>query len=293
MAWSSLSLVTDADLGALEPEAIAGTWGAASWPTARDEAVRDLRIWLEADYPEIPDVADRIRDQWRPSRVWSATGGVWTDRTTEASSLDADDLALASVFATPSSDALYVGLGQAFEGLFVRMLATRNSNASTLTASYWGPTGWTSLGAEDGTKQGSATFGRTGRVSWAMPIDWELRELQDEGIVRYWVRLTVSAALSSGTAAGQILPIRPPTGLRRVATYLALAHVCRGLAPKASEPAFWTDRAAWYHDQATALYARLRSQGGIPIDLDGDASVSPPTEIPSPKTRSVKVYRAG
>lgn len=91
MGWSALTLVTDSDLGMLEPEATNGHWKTTTWPNQRAEAKRDLKIRLETDYANIPNVADKIKDTHKPDAVWGYTGSSYTDWTAEAESSDEDD----------------------------------------------------------------------------------------------------------------------------------------------------------------------------------------------------------
>lgn len=280
MSWAHLSLVTDADLGELEPEATApdAPWRNTTWPAQRSAAKRDLKVWLEADYAHIPAVSDRIKDRWAPDRVWGETASTWTDYTTAAKDDNEEDITLSSVFATFGTDALYVGAGYEFEGVFFQMLDSLNAASATMTVAYWSPTGWASLTTLDGTAVSGKTLAQSGRVTWVVPSTWERRRLNGTGDEYYWIKVTVSAALTSGTAASHILPLRSPEGLKRVAAYLALHHIYNGLAAQAASPDFWRERGQAYMQKAETLYARLREHGGIPIDWNNDGTIQPPSE---------------
>lgn len=273
--WSQLTLVTDAELGQLEPEATAAgaPWGATTWSSQRTEAKRDLKIWLERDYASIPNVADRILDRWSPDYAFRLVGGAYTDVTSEVRDDEEEDLNLAGVFVTVANDRLYIGAAYEFEGLFVKLLDSVNAAASVLTVKYWGDNQWESLSATDGTAVSGATFAKSGRITWTLPSDWERRTLNGTADEYYWVELSVSAALTAGTSATQVLPIRASDALKRIAGYLALAHIFRGLAAQAATPEAWLVRASnpdrtGYQDRAEDLYAALRDKGGIPIDLN-------------------------
>src|SRR5690349_17223198 len=116
MPWNQLTLVTDAELGALEPEAIASEapWGATAWANQRAEGKRDLKILLEADFSDIANVADKVVDTWRPDYVLGYTGGSFGDVTTAAADKTEDDVALATIFTTFGSDKLYIGCATEF-----------------------------------------------------------------------------------------------------------------------------------------------------------------------------------
>lgn len=280
MSWTHLTLVTDADIAALEPEAghPSEPWGQTAWTAARTEAKRDLKIWIDADYASIPGASDRVRDRWAPELVFAYTGSAYTDRTSEVSDNTEEDLNLAGVFATFSTDALYVGADYEFSGLFVKVLDSLNANASVMTVKYWNGSAWTSLSATDGTIAVTGkTLSGSGRVTWTLPSSWERRTLNGSDPY-YWVQVTISAALTAGTAATQILPIRPPDALKRVAAYLSLAHICTGLAAQAATPEYWQQKADSYWTKAQDLYTRIRQGGGIPFDVNADDVIEPTTE---------------
>jgi hypothetical protein len=133
MAWAQLTLCTDSDLGALEPEATNGHWRSVTWPNQRAEAKRDLKIWLERDYAHIPGVADKVKDTVAADTIWGYTGSAYSDLTDTASNDDESDVNLATTFTTVNTDRLYVGSASEFDGLYVSMHSTLNAAASTLT----------------------------------------------------------------------------------------------------------------------------------------------------------------
>ena len=302
MPWRGLTLVTDADLGNLEPEATHSRrpWGAATWPRQRAEAKRDLKIWLERDFSDrvpMPSVADRVLDRWNPDWVFKYTAAAFSDVTTAARDDNEEDLNLAAALATPASDRIYVGALFEFEGLVLKFLDSVNANASVLTVKYWAGAngGWTALSLADGTTVSGKTCNQTGRVVWTIPADWERRRLNGSGDEYFWVEISVSAALTSGTALTQLLPIAAPDGLKRVATFLALAHIFRGLAAAAADPPSWLDRVinkdhSGYQDRAEELYASLRDGGGIPIDLSQNDAIDPKEE--TTVRQPLRVFRA-
>ena len=292
MSWTHLTLVTDADLAALEPEAghPSEPWGQTAWTAARAEAKRDLQIWIDADYATIPAASDRVLDRWAPELVFAYTGSGYTDRTSEVSSSTEEDLNLATVFTTFGTDCLYVGAGYEFNGLFWKLLDSLNANASVMTVKYWNSAGWTTLSATDGTIAVTGkTLSGSGRVTWTLPSTWERRTLNGSELY-YWVQVTISAALTAGTAATQILPIRPPAALKRVAAYLSLHHICQGLAAQAATPEYWAQKAEAYWTKAQDLYTRIRQGGGIPFDLDQDDVIEPVSETTFVTT--TRIHRA-
>jgi hypothetical protein len=296
MSWSGLTLVTDAEIGQYEPEATNGHWKSTTWPNQRANAKIELKTWLETDYSQSigVDVADKIRDTYASDKVWGYVGGGYSDVTDAASDDTEDDVDLSAVFVTFGTDRLYIGNTGTFDGLDVRMLATLNAIASVLTVKYSGPSGWTSLTATDGTTTSGKTFAQSGRITWTQPSDWQRRTLNNSADSFYWIELSVSAALTSGTSLGQLLIIKPPDGLKRVALLLALGYIVQTLAAQAPSVDYWMFKArnqfkTGFLDQAERKYAEMRDKGGIPIDIDNDGTIDPgETHVISP----VRIGRA-
>lgn len=286
MSWAALSLVTDAELGQLEPEATSSTapWGRTTWASARAEAKRDLKIWLEVDFPNVIGVADKVVDAWAPDYLFGYTGAVYSDVTVAGEDDTESDIVLSTVLATVGSDRLYVGAAWAFDGLKVLGTGTRNANASTLTVKYSGPTApqtWTSLTISDGTTAsgGTACFARSGRITWTQPTDWQRIRLNNTGEEYFWVEVSVSATLTAGTSLTQILPIRAPDGLKRVAGYLSLAHIYNGLAAGSPGEERWRLQGEKYWEMGKSLYAALKNNANLWIDMDVSGTVSQ-AEVP-------------
>lgn len=290
MSWAHLTLVSDAEIGEIEPQAIAtaAPWGATTWASPRSRAKNLLKIWLERDHPDMVGVADRVIDRWDADRVFAYTGSAYTDKTTEATDDTAEDIDLSVVFTTFADDRLYVGARYAFDGLFVQLLDSVNANASTLTAKYWkGGAGWTSLSATDGTLSTTKTLAVSGRMTWTQPTDWERRDLNDVGEEYFWVELSISAALTAGTAASQITPIRSPDALKECAVLLALYYLLNGLAAGAADPAPWQTKAQTYLDMAKELYGQVK----IPLDVNLSGAVEPDTEVIEAHPQRVRMFR--
>jgi hypothetical protein len=170
----------------------------------------------------------------------------------------------------------------------VSMLSTLNANTATLTVKYSGPSGWTTLTNTDGTANSGKTFGKSGRITWTQPSDWQRRTLDNSADAFYWIELAVSAALTSGTKAGQILTIKPPEGLKRVCLLITMGYIAQNLAAQAPSTDYWYFKArnqlkTGYFDLAERKYAEMRDKGGIPIDVDMDNVIDESeTQISSP-----------
>jgi hypothetical protein len=286
MGWGNLTLVTDQDLGALEPLAIAADapWGRTAWPEARAEAKRELKIWIETAFTKVvKHPADRILDRHAADLAFSYVSSSYADITTALTDDAEDDTNLTAIFVS-TSNRLYLGADYQFDGLFVLMKDALNAVASVLAVKYSGPTGWTSMpNAFDGTAVSGKVFAQTGRISWpAIPGDWKRQRLATSGDELFWIELSVGTALSSGTArASQILTIRVPDGLRRIGQLLALGNVLNGLERQASKPADWQEKAKGYRDEAAALFTLLKEQGGIPLDSNRDNVITTPETVQS------------
>jgi len=290
MSWAALTLVSDGDIGEIEPQATAAgsPWGAVTWASPRARAKNLVRIWLQRDHAEIVGVADRVIDRWAADKVWGYTGSAYSDATNEATNDTAEDVNLAAVFTTFGTDRVYVGARYAFDGVYVEMLDSVNAAASTLTAKYWqGGSGWTSLSATDGTAVSTATLGKSGRITWTQPSTWSRRDLNGVGEEYFWVELSISAALTAGTAASQLLPIRAPDGLKEVAVLLALFYILNGLAEGTAEPEPWRAKAAMYLDIAKELYTQIR----VPMDLDLSGAIRPVEEETEAHPARVRMLR--
>jgi hypothetical protein len=278
MGWSALTLCTDADLGAIEPESTNGHWKATTWPNQRAEAKRDLKIRLETDYAKIPNVADKVIDTHAADAVWGYTASAYTDLSDESATNTEDDVDLSDVFVTVGTDRLYIGHSGEFDAVQVRMLASLNAISSVLSVKYSGSGGWTALTMTDGTANTGKAFGKSGRITWTMPTDWQRRTLNGSNDAYFWIEISLTVAPTAGTSASQILVVKAPDGLKRFCAFQALGYIYTNLAAQAPSTDYWAGRArnqfkTGYFDQADALYAQMRDKGGIPIDLDSDGVI--------------------
>lgn len=292
--WANLTLCSDSDLGAIEPQAtLAGSpWGAVTWASARAEAKREIKILVETTFPEVKHAAERILDVHRPDFILSYIAAVYADITAAAVDRSEDDVNLTALFAD-ATNRLYLGADYQFDGIFVLMKDALNAQTPrTLTAKYSGSTGWKSLSATDGTSVTSKAFAQSGRITWTSnPSDWERRVVSSlMADPLYWVELSLDTALTLGsTKAAQILAVRAPDGLKRVATLLSLYYVLNGLERQAGKPADWREKALTYRQEALALFALLKEHGGIPLDRNRDQVITPAEVV---DLRPVRLGRA-
>jgi hypothetical protein len=138
---------------------------------------------------------------------------VYKDYTAEAG-----DGALASyvdMSAASTAVDLYLGFvdpQQAFNFTFVA--GYENTNASTLTVSYWDGSAWAAVSTQsDGTSASSKSFSKTGVVAFQAPEKGtEYKRAFSDEYPLYYYKLEFSAALSSSVRVGEIRGIpSPPT----------------------------------------------------------------------------------
>lgn len=114
----------------------------------------------------------------------------YTDRTEEAFGYDRD------TFTVPleTTDYLYIGRDKPFNALYAEV-STVNAVSTSFSASYYDGTAWTALTL---LVENTKAFSRSGFVKWASPDDWA--SFAVSGSTKYWVRLSVGANITAGTA---------------------------------------------------------------------------------------------
>lgn len=261
MSWHPNDLVSDYDLVDYESR-ILTHFGATSWQARRTKA---LEHWL---FPILKGQGFdpyALRTRHAPAKAWQYTASSYTDRTAVVASEATDDLSLAAVFATPASDALYVGSTAPFRGVFLRLLDAVSATAGVMSAAYWSGT-WEGLTIQDKTAQtAGTTLSGGGSVTWTLPADWATRAVNTAGPY-YWVRLTVSA-VPSGAMLSQVGCIRT-SALCAPATLRTLSLIMRE-APTSSEGP-WAAKAEYYEKEADAALQRALPLIGGEFDTSGD-----------------------
>lgn len=264
MSWHPSDLVTDTDLKDYERD-ILKSFGQTNWSAKRTKAIED---WL------LPAMQARglnpllFRTRRDPSKVWGYTSAAYTDKTSDASSTTEDDVNLAAILAA-SSDYLYVGLEAPFRGLHFRILEAVSSAAATLTLQYWGD-GWLTLPVVDGTaKTSGKPFSGGGTLLWTLPTDWQLRKV-DSSDPLFWVRLALSSA-PTGAKAVQVGCVR--ASVFRAPTALRTLELIMREAPTSGDGP-WSEKAAWYKDEADAALARALDGCGGEFDTDASDQIS-------------------
>lgn len=127
--------------------------------------------------------------------------------------------------------AFYIGSHVPFRGLAVVMSGSVNAVVSTLTVEFWNGSAWTAVaGKSDGTAAGGATLAQNGNITFTVPTTWSAdyfanvvqtpfaaqpaqRGAAFPHSVRknYWLRLTVSAALTASTTIAQAFALNRST----------------------------------------------------------------------------------
>ena len=262
MNWIPNDLVADADLEAYE-SAILTAFNRADWTEKRRRALED---WLAPILKTSGFDLERLRTRFDPASVLDTD---YTELLASSTDETADDLNLATLFATPATDAVYVGSTQVFRGLSIRMLDSASAVTATLTVKYWNDT-WTTLVITDGTQKTlGKSFSGGGSVTWDVPTDWVPRPINASD-PRYWVKLTMSAT-PTGATAGQLGVIRRSV-LCAPATLRTLALIMHE-APTGG-PGPWAEKAAWYETEADAALQRALPLLGGEFDTDVSGQLS-------------------
>lgn len=265
MSWHPADLVSDVDLLDYE-SAILTSFGSSTWQARRTKALED---WL---FPILKGSGldpYKLRTRAEVTQAFGYTSSTYADITGATKDATADDVNLATVFATPSTDALYLGSTQPFRGVFLRLLDTVSSASGVLSAKYFNGN-WEPLTVADGTRQvAGKTLSAGGSVTWVLPVDWMTRVINGSSPL-YWVKLTVSAA-PTGAKAGQIGVIRS-SALRAPATFRTLQLIFQEAPTGGDGP--WQDKADFYKGEADSALQRALVILGGEFDTDGSDLVS-------------------
>jgi len=265
VSWSPNDLVTDVDLKDYEADIITN-FGQTSWQGKRLKALED---WLFPILKGRGFDPYRLRTRYEAAAVFGYTGSSYTDLLSASKDTTSDDINLATVFATPGTDALYIGSRTPFRGLFVRMLETVSSAAAILSVAYWNGN-WENLVVADGTIQTAGkTLSAGGSVTWVLPVDWMTRTLNSvTGL--YWAKVTISAVPTSAKA-GQLAIIRS-SALRAPATFRTLQLIFQEAPTSQDGP--WREKADFYKDEADLALQRALVIVGGEFDSDQSDEVS-------------------
>lgn len=263
--WSPNDLVTDADLVAYEGS-ILTAFQRVEWTDKRRRAIDD---WLAPILRGKGFDLARLKTRFEAEAVFGYTGTAYTSVAGASTDTTADDLNLATIFATVGTDALYVGSPQPFRGLSWRLLEAVNTVACVVTVSYWNDA-WTPLTVTDGTRK---VIGKTlsggGAMTWVQPVDWVARPVNGSEAM-YWVKVTLSAT-PTGAKASQVGVIRRSV-LCAPATLRTLLLIMRE-APTGG-PGPWAEKAQWYEGEADAALQRALPLLGGEFDTDESDQVS-------------------
>lgn len=117
-----------------------------------------------------------------------------------------------------ADDFIYVGFKLRFNAIEMTPGEYGNQNSSSVTVEYWNGTSWVSVDSEDGTAGNTTmTFSTRGKIAWTLPTDWKMNiPFDSHGLWRaYWIRLRVSAALSSATTIAECRVYEVPDPIKK------------------------------------------------------------------------------
>lgn len=174
------------------------------------------RIKYKAPCQPLSNIGDGQPDMALGAVLYTAATTQIRDWTVELSDNVLTELSKADVPMQPE-DFLYVGYLTQFNEIEITPYAENNQAASTLSAQYWNGEAWTPLTITDGTiGSGGNTLAVKGRVSWTLPTDWKTNIPFDASFSRgYWVRLSISAALTSTSAISEVRVYGVPDSLKK------------------------------------------------------------------------------
>lgn len=263
MSWHPNDLVTDVDLRDYEA-AVLQSFGETSWLGKRTKALEDWLFPILASQGFDPH---KLRTRYETDAVWGYTGAAYTDVTGATRDTTDDDLNLETTFATPASDALYIGSEKPFRGVFLRLVDNVSSVAGVLSVAYWNGN-WEALTVADGTVQTAGkTLSAGGSVTWLLPMDWATRKVNASASL-YWVKVTISA-VPTGAKASQLGVIRA-SALRAPATFRTLELIFREAPTGADGP--WAEKASYYAGQADQALQRALQIAGGDFETDDPAT---------------------
>jgi hypothetical protein len=258
VSWHLNDLLSDEDLLSYE-SSILTQFGATTWQARRTKALED---WL---FPILKGQGfdpHRLRTRYECDQVWGYTSAAYTDFTSASQDTTTEDINLATVLATANSGVLYIGSEAPFRGVFFRLLDSVSSVASVMTVQYWSGS-WEALEILDRTAVGGKTLASGGAVTWTLPVDWAVRNVNGTTGL-YWVKVTVSAT-PTGAVASQIGTIRA-SSLRAPTTFRTLQLIFRE-APTGSDGP-WAEKAEFYRVEADAALQRALPLLGGEFDTD-------------------------
>jgi hypothetical protein len=188
---------------------IEGYWLRIRCANLTDPRIRLNRILFRAPCQPLSRMGNGVPDTPLGFIYWDESAKSAKDFTIEVQDFNyptfarLNDGALETPEAMAPEDYLYVGCVSKFRDLEITPHNDyHNSNPAVLNGSYWNGTSWAPVsGLSDGTAEpAGAPFGKRGLISWNVPDDWvpnrPLGSLYPYG---YWIRLSVSAALTPKT----------------------------------------------------------------------------------------------
>ncbi len=212
-----------------------------------------------------------------PRLCVALTGGTYTDLAPTLTNQTPDDLDLADVFVTPSTDALFVGMpSPRFEGVYVAMGDSVNVTPCAATVMTWEGRWVTPPPAADGTEIVSGrAFSGSGRIRWGSRDGMLPRYINNSP--GYWCRIQVNSPPATHTRIGQVLPL-----IHSRLTYPAALYTL-GLLYREGHG---TTRGAWL-EKANAFFSAAEDAftlavGHVADEFDADDSgATDPVEINS------------
>jgi hypothetical protein len=151
-----------------------------------------------------PAVLDKRARQFDSVLLYDASSSNYADLTAAAASATTADVYHpdSSVFVKDSGDTAYLGMDQTFR--YVKFLLSTAGSGGTVVYSYWDGSNWQAFTPAGGSYAFDATDKEL--LLWddyeSIPVDWQKKLLS--GQTRFWVKIEVISAFTTGPVGSQI-----------------------------------------------------------------------------------------
>lgn len=190
-SWNSLTITDNTSSGGIS---LAQT-GTVTWDSTENTSKPRLiegfmlywyQFYLSAGHATVRTVTidapfQDIKDIWSTDplppvafHVYDATNTLWEDYTlhvnTESTQAYSTDLFAADLSSLADTEYVYVGFTEQIAGIKVTMTSSANTNAATITVSYWNGATWVALSnVNDETDEGGDALAKSGYITWTPP----------------------------------------------------------------------------------------------------------------------------
>lgn len=183
--------------------------------TAIDASTSVYNVTTRYEMQNIKDIWDGAESTCFNFQLYKSSA--YSDNTfnvTEINYSSANTATYADVSSVTTSDYLLCGFNKRATGINVVFAEGNvNSNAATVTVSYWDGASWVATsGLDDGTSDGTNTLAKSGSITWSAPAKTsEFKTEIAKETQRYYYKVAWSAALSVTVFIDQVTGISAQT----------------------------------------------------------------------------------